>query len=144
MKLCWSKECCIVFTYLANFWWWLFTPLTDTVNLSCNFANSYSRAKAEPRSKQKTMNEGARGEGSEKNRLQSTPWDFWTAFAFWTQGAAVLTGRQNFNPSADVRFPVDTNFKRVPSVEMRLTWFMFAQKNIQRQYLKRQEKVLQF
>ena len=35
MKLCWSKECWIVFTYLANFWWWLFTPLTDTVNLSC-------------------------------------------------------------------------------------------------------------
>ena len=34
------------------------------------------------RSKQKTMEEGARGEGSEKNRLQSTPWDFWNCVRF--------------------------------------------------------------
>ena len=46
--------------------------------LSCCFcfcgsqSKSYSHVEAEPRSRQKAMGEGVRGEGSEKNRLQST------------------------------------------------------------------------
>ena len=37
--------------------------------------------------------------------------------AFWT---AFLIDQQNVNLSADVRFPVDTNFKGIPSVVMGL------------------------
>ena len=37
----------------------------------------YTAQKAEPRSKQKTMGEGVRGKGSEKNCLHSIPWEFW-------------------------------------------------------------------
>ena len=44
--------------------------------------------------------------------------------AFWTQrflnGIPVLIGQQNVNLSANVRFPVDTNFKGIPSVVMGL------------------------
>ena len=39
-------------------------------------SKSYRRAKAEPRSKQKTMGEEVRGKGVEKNRLHSTPLEF--------------------------------------------------------------------
>lgn len=35
-------------------------------------SKSYSHVEAEPRSRQKATGEGVRGEGSEKNRLQST------------------------------------------------------------------------
>ena len=121
MKL--SKECCIVFTYLANFWWWLFTPLTDTVSLSCcgppcgreqvllitawvagGFFGEFFLTWF-PRSKQKTMKEGARGEGSEKNRLQSTPWDFWNCVRFLDAGSGSPDWPTEFQPVSWCQIP---------------------------------------
>ena len=87
------------------------------------------------------------GRGRGKNALRKTasiqPLKiFETASEKWTQQTAFLTGRHNVNPSANVRFLVYTNFKGVPSVVMRLTWFVFASKNIHCQYLTRQVEVL--
>ena len=60
---------------------------------------------------------------------------------------AVLIGQRNVNLSAVVRFPVDTNFKGVPSVVMQLAASdlicVRLKKNIHHQYLTHQIEVLQ-
>lgn len=45
-----------------------------------------------------------------------------------TQQTTFPIGPQNVDLSADVRFPMYTNFKGVPTAVVRLTWFVFAQK----------------
>ena len=119
MKLCWSKECCIVFTYLVNFWWRLFTPLTDTVNLSCcgppcgreqvllitacvagGFLvcvfltltlRTLTAARKLNRGRNRKRWRRGRGEKAVRKTACNQPLEiFETAFAFWTQGAAVL------------------------------------------------------
>ena len=119
MKLCWSKECCIVFTYLVNFCWRLFTPLTDTVNLSCCgppcgreqvllitacvaggflvcvFLTLTLRTLTATRKLNRGRNRKrwrrGRGEKAVRKTACNQPLEiFETAFAFWRQGAAVL------------------------------------------------------
>ena len=46
---------------------------------SDSWSNRFSPAKGEPRTKKKTTGEGAKWDGSDKNLLHSTPWDFWNA-----------------------------------------------------------------
>ena len=100
----------------------------------------FSRAKAKPRMKKKTMKgEGAvgggggtRGEGSAENRLQTCK---------QPRKSDAVNGIPDWPTECQ---PVHTNFKGILSVVMRLTSFVFAQKKIQYldQYLARQ--VLQF
>ena len=76
----------------------------------------YSRAKGW--TEVETENDGGGGEGGRQweKPLAINPLRFLKLRPlFWKQGAAFLIGRQNVNPSADVRFPVGTNFKEVPS-----------------------------
>ena len=97
----------------------------------------FSRAKAKPRMKKKTMRGegaggGARGEGSAENRLQTCK---------QPRKSDAVNGIPDWPTECQ---PVHKNFKGVLSVVMRLTSFVFAQKKIQYfdQYLARQ--VLQF
>ena len=71
-----------------------------------------SRAKAEPRSKQKTMGERARGEGSAKNRLQSTPWDFWNCVRFLDAGSGIPDWPTECQPVSGCQIPSGYKLQR--------------------------------
>ena len=60
---CWKKSILLGFYYCRYPVWLTFFFVVET----------------EPRSKQKIMGEGGRGEGNENDHLQPIPWDSWKA-----------------------------------------------------------------
>lgn len=83
----------------------------------------FSRAKAKPRTKKETVGGGGgegwtRGEGSEENRLQ---------ICKQPRKSDAVNGIPDWPTECQ---PVHTNFKEILSVVIRLTLFVFAQKNL--------------
>ena len=86
-------------------------------------SKSYSCAKSEQRLKQKMMGQGPRQWEKAVRKTVKTACNqpleiFETASKKWTRQTTFLIGWQNVNLSADVIFPVYTNFKGVPPVVM--------------------------
>ena len=61
------------------------------VFFSDSLSNRFSPAKGEPRTKKKTIGEEAKWEGSDKNLVHSTPWDFCNAPSSLVKGGVSLT-----------------------------------------------------
>ena len=85
--------------------WFVFSHVAPKVRV-------YSRAKAGPRLKQKTMGERARGEGSEKNRLQSTPRDFWNCARCLDAGSCIPDWPRECQPVSGCQIPSGYKLQR--------------------------------